>query len=154
MKYIAMLLFLLVFPLTLNAEQQKLRPDCDQCDECRDCRIRKSLEKRQELAAAEAEQRKYRLRARKAKPNVIIVVRPPVIINRGNGMIRHHRHFHHHIFNDWGGYLRYRRLYTGIYRTRPPSYHIYIGRTSGIEPRERPKPYPRVWYDGLRTRTD
>ena len=159
MKYLAVLLFMMVFPLVANAEEHKrdndckcvkeCLDDCRECDQCRDCRIKNNLENRKKLAAEEAKLRKIRLHLRKGKPNIIVIIRPPVV-NRGNVMI-HHRHHHHHHFDRWGGsYYRHLRPYGTIYRTNPLIYHIHRDRASKVETPHRPK----VWYDGLRTRTD
>ncbi len=162
MKYLTALLVLLIFPITIHADEKKDKDcrcakecidDCKMCDDCRDCRIKRSLEKRRKLAAEEAKRRKDRLMDR-GRPRVIIVVRPAAP-NRGNGIIFHH-HRHHHSFDRWGrwgsGYPRYRSLYRGIYRTRAPSYRTYRDRSRSSTPESQRR--PRVWYDGLRTRTD
>ena len=55
MKYLIASLVLLIFPVTIQADEKKDKDckcavecldDCKMCDDCRDCRIKRNLEKR------------------------------------------------------------------------------------------------------------
>jgi hypothetical protein len=118
--------------------------DCKACDQCKDCIKRRRVQERKKIAAEEARRRRERLHRRKLQPRIIIIVQHQHI----------DRHHHHHNCRcnrcSWG--VRYRpfRRTVGVYintipRRRP---------TYNYSPRRRVDSRPKVWYDGLRTRTD
>ena len=137
MRYVVPVLLLLM--VSVGSAQERKEEQCD----CRHC-VRVEVDRKiKERAAEEARRRRERIHNRKFQPRIIINFRRP-IADRNGRVINYNI-----LINRWDtGYPRYRRLYRGIYDTRP-SYRNYRDRTRRVvdEPR-------RVWYDGLRTRTD
>lgn len=130
MKYVIAIVLSLSMLSIGNAREEE---DCN----CREC-VKEQINQRiKDRAAEEARRRRERIHNRK--------VQPRVIANRNGRVI----HYHYH-FDRWrSGYPRYRRFYRAVYNRRPRSYRTYRNRNRKIVDSER-----KIWYDGLRTRTD
>ena len=137
MRYVIAIVLSLSMLSIGNAREEE---DCN-CRECVKDQINQRIKDR---AAEEARRRRERIHNRKLQPRVILNFHRPLADRNGRVI-----HYHYH-FDRWRtGYPRYRRLYRGIYGRRPPSYRTYRERSRPVVDNDR-----KVWYDGLRTRTD
>ena len=137
MRYVIPIILSLSMLSMGNAREEE---DCN----CKHC-VKEQINQRiKDRAAEEARRRRERIHNRKLYPRVIINFYPPMVDRNSRAI-----HYRYH-FNRWrSGYPRYRRFYRGVYGTRPPSYRTYRDRNKKIVDSER-----KIWYDGLRTRTD
>ena len=139
MKYLIPIVLSLCL-LTIGNAQEREDENC-QCKNCRKAEIDKRIKDR---AAEEARRRRERIHNRKFQPRIVLNFHRPIADRNGRVI-----HYHYH-FNRWStGYPRYRRFYRDVYRTRPPAYRTYRDRSRPAFDSGR-----KVWYDGLRTRTD
>ena len=137
MRYVIPIMLSLSMLSMGNAREEE---NCD-CEVCLKDQINQRIKDR---AAEEARRRRERIHNRKLQPRIVLNFHRPLADRNGRVI-----HYHYH-FDRWNtGYSRYRRFYRRVYRTRPPSYRIYRDRTRLPVDNDR-----KVWYDGLRTRTD
>ena len=137
MRYVIPIILSLSMLSMGNAREEE---DCN-CEVCLKDQINQRIKDR---AAEEARRRRERIHNRKLQPRIVLNFHRPLADRNGRVI-----HYHYH-FDRWRtGYPRYRRLYRGIYGRRPPSYRTYRERSRRVVDNDR-----KVWYDGLRTRTD
>ena len=137
MRYVIPIILCLSMLSMGNAREEE---DCN-CEVCLKDQINQRIKDR---AAEEARRRRERIHNRKFQPRIVLNFHRPIAGRNGRII-----HYHYHFARWRTGYPRYRRLYRGIYGRRPPSYRIYRERTRLPVDNDR-----KIWYDGLRTRTD
>jgi len=126
-----------------ECDEQGCIDSCKACDKCRACIKREIRKKIKERAAEEAKRRKDRIHRSKIKPRIIIIF--------GNGGINQYRHHPNCRCNRCWWSVRYRpRRQVDVFINVHPRAHAHHDRHN----RKRVDNRRKLWYDGLRTRTD